>query len=201
MKKIVYLDRVSGKHEEERVYGRQALELIYGDSWLSRFLGKALLHFLIKWPFFSWIYGRLQNSPRSKKKIIPFIKKFHVDTTDFLNPVASYSSFNDFFSRKLKPDARPIDPRDHVVTAPADGRYLFFQDVGKSDGLVVKGEKFSLSSLLKDEGLASQYANGSMVIVRLCPTDYHRFHFPCDCVPGVSTLLNGWLYSVNPLSL
>ncbi|MGE4169074.1 MAG: phosphatidylserine decarboxylase [Candidatus Babeliales bacterium] len=49
--------------------------------------------------------------------------------------------------------------------------------------------------------LAQEFQGGSMVLARLCPSDYHRFHFPCDCLPGPTKLINGWLYSVNPLAV
>jgi phosphatidylserine decarboxylase len=66
---------------------------------------------------------------------------------------------------------------------------------------VVKGKKFDLATLLQDEELAAQYEEGSMVIARLCPMDYHRYHFPCDCYAGKTELINGWLYSVNPVAI
>ena len=84
---------------------------------------------------------------------------------------------------------------------PADARYLFFQDISKVDGFLVKGEKFDLPSLLNNDVLARSYTQGTMVMARLCPTDYHRYHFPCDCVPGDTQLINGYLYSVNPIAL
>ena len=84
---------------------------------------------------------------------------------------------------------------------PADARYYVFPHIAKSDGFIVKGEKFSLTSLLEDEALAAQYTEGSMVMARLCPTDYHRFHFPCDNIPNETRYLNGWLYSVNPVAV
>jgi len=65
----------------------------------------------------------------------------------------------------------------------------------------VKGKRFSLKSLLQDDELAERYAEGAMAMARLCPVDYHRFHFPCECVPGKPRLINGLLYSVNPIAL
>ena len=60
---------------------------------------------------------------------------------------------------------------------------------------------FSLSDLLQDQKLANQYAGGSLLLSRLCPVDYHRFHFPAAGVPGATRLINGPLYSVNPIAL
>lgn len=201
MKPIVYIDRATGKEEIENVYGAAALKIIYGDDWISKLIGTPLLHLFAKHPFFSAFYGYWQKTHLSAKKIKPFIEKFHVDTSEFLDSVDSFKSFNDFFIRKLKPDARPIAPGSDVAIMPADGRYLFFPNVDQVDGFMVKGEKFDLSKLLINGGLAERYAHGTMVIARLCPTDYHRFHFPCNSVPGPTHFINGWLYSVNPQAI
>ncbi len=159
------------------------------------------MHLCAKVPFFSRIYGAWQKTPFTKKKIRPFIKSFGVDTGDFLEDVTAFKSFNDFFCRKLKPAARPIAPGDDAAIIPADGRYYFYQDISRCAGFIVKDKKFDLPSLLCSQALATKYAAGSMVLARLCPTDYHRFHFPCDCLPGETALINGWLYSVNPLAV
>jgi phosphatidylserine decarboxylase len=88
-----------------------------------------------------------------------------------------------------------------VAVLPADGRHLVFPDVDAAEGFYVKGAKFSRRELLGDAALAQTFAGGAMVISRLAPVDYHRFHFPCAGVPGEARLINGWLYSVNPLAL
>lgn len=97
--------------------------------------------------------------------------------------------------------ARPITPGENVAIFPADGRHLVFQDIEAADGFYVKGLKFSLRDLFGDDGLAQKFAGGSMVISRLCPVDYHRFHFPVAGVPGEARVINGWLYSVSPIAL
>lgn len=201
MDSIFYIDRQSGKREQEKVYGAAALKLLYGNDWISQTLGPILLHTLVKYPFFSALYGKWQNSSISKRKILPFVQNFEVDSTEFLEDISQFKSFNDFFIRKLKPETRPLAPEDEVAIIPADGRYLFYADVSKVDGFVVKGEKFDLASLLDDAELAKSYAEGTMVMARLCPTDYHRFHFPCDCTPEETKIINGWLYSVNPIAI
>jgi phosphatidylserine decarboxylase len=152
-------------------------------------------------PFFSKLYGAFQKSSWSRYKVRPFIKKFDIDVSEFLDPVETYGSFNDFFVRRLRPEARPIVQDEEVAIMPADGRYLVFEDISTVDGFVVKGKKFSLDELLQDAELTKIYRNASMVIARLCPTDYHRFHFPCECIPSASRLINGPLFSVNPIAL
>jgi phosphatidylserine decarboxylase len=201
MDSIVYIDRITKRKETEVVFGAQALQFLYGNSLLSKTIGRSLLKLLSRNPAFSRLYGWWQNQSWTKHRIAPFIKKFGIDTSEFLLPTDSYTSFNDFFIRRLKAEARPISVEKNVAIIPADGRYLFYQQIDKADGFIVKGKKFQLSSLLNDPGLAAQYEQGSMLIARLCPTDYHRFHFPVDCTPGSTQLINGWLYSVNPIAL
>jgi phosphatidylserine decarboxylase len=201
MDSIFYIDRQTGKKEKEKVYGAAALRLLYGNDWISRWLGPLLLHTLVKYPFFSALYGKWQASSRSKSKIEPFIQDFEIDPAEFLEDASQFNSFNDFFIRQLKKEARPIAPGENVAIMPADGRYLFYPDISKVDGFVVKDEKFDLATLLEDAELASKYEHGTMIMARLCPTDYHRFHFPCNCIPGNTKTINGWLYSVNPAAL
>lgn len=201
MTDIVYIDRQTRQKHLEKVYQEWALRFLYGDSRLSRLLRPWLLFFLSKWSGFSRLYGYLQKHPLSARKIQPFIEKFGVDSSEFLDPVNTYRSFNDFFIRKLKPEARPIDPDPCVAVIPADGRYHFYADIEQCSGFIVKGEKFELETLLGEPTLAQEFQKGSMILARLCPSDYHRFHFPCDCLPGPTKLINGWLYSVNPLAV
>jgi len=198
---IVYIDRKTGKYAVEKVYGAEAIRLLYGHTLSSRLFGAPLAYFSARFPLFSALYGYFQKTRCSRKKIAPFITTYEVDASEFADPVESFDSFNDFFIRKLKPEARPIAPGDDTAIIPADGRYLFYQDISKADGFIVKGEKFELVDLLGDPKLAAQFEKGTMIIARLCPSDYHRFHFPCNCVPGIPRLINGFLYSVNPMAL
>jgi phosphatidylserine decarboxylase len=199
MKPIIYIDRASKQLCQEKVYGENHLRLLYGEDFIGRTIGKRLAYALARLPSFSAFYGWLQNRPASAKKILPFIKTFDVDVSEFEK--THFTSFNDFFTRKLKPESRPIAPGKNVAVIPADGRYYFYQNIKTADGFIVKGKKFSLAALLQDESLAAEYAEGSMAIARLCPTDYHRFHFPCDCKAGKTVLINGLLHSVNPAAI
>jgi phosphatidylserine decarboxylase len=201
METITYIDRETGKAEIEKVYGQAILNFLYGPGLLSKLLGTPLMYMLSGIPLFSSLVGHYHKSSGSQKKIIPFIDSFHVDASEFREPIENFQSFNDFFIRKLKPESRPLAPGDDVAIIPADGRYLFIPHIGKSEGFVIKGKKFDLGSLLENESLAADYAEGTMVIARLCPSDYHRYHFPCDCTPGETQLINGWLFSVNPIAV
>jgi len=201
MNDILYIDRVSKKQQTEKVYGKSFIEAMYGNGLLSSAVSFLLSPVVCKSPVMSHLYGFLQKSCLSQRKVKPFIEEFHVDITEFLDPVDSFKSFNDFFIRKLKPGARPMAPGADVAVLPADARYLFYPSIEEADGFLVKGKKFSLEDLLQDKALADRYNKGAMVIARLCPTDYHRFHFPCSCVPEKTRYVGGDLASVNPLAL
>lgn len=197
---IHYIDRITGKEEVEKVYGQSFLEIMYGKSFLNKLL-TPIFPLIVKFPALSSYYGYLQKRPASRKKIEPFIREFHVDPREFLEPVSHYNSFNDFFIRKLKPEARPLAQGNQVAIIPADGRYYFYQRIDQSDGFIVKGKKLNLATLLQDEKLAAKYHQGSMVAARLCPSDYHRFHFPCEGIPNETHYINGWYSSVNPIAI
>lgn len=190
---IQYIDRQTGQKKEEQVYGQKALNLLYGHDLLSKILGAPLLYLLSRFPFFSRFYGWWQKQPWTKQKIKPFIQNFEIDPSEFTT--TDFRSFNDFFIRTLKPSARPLSQSPALI--PADGRYWFYQNIDQTDHFIVKGQKFHLSTLLN----APTESYQTMVIARLCPTDYHRFHFPCDCTPGETRLINGPLYSVNPIAI
>lgn len=196
MKPIIYIERTTGTHCVEKVYGESTLRFLYGNGF-----GKWLSPILAKNPICSTFYGYIQKSGKSAKKVIPFINKYGIDSTEFLEPPSHFKSFNDFFIRKLKLAVRPIAQGDNIAVMPADGRYYFYPNIDTCDGFIVKGEKFDLKELLNDEKLAQQYCNGSLVIGRLCPVDYHRFHFACNGIPGDTKVINGWLYSVNPIAI
>lgn len=198
---LSYLDRKTHLEMTEKVYGKFFINLLYGTSWLSHLVAFLLVPLVSRFTFPSKLYGALQKSRWSRRKIAPFIEKFHVDTSEFLELPDTFATFNDFFIRKLKPSARPITPGDSIATLPADGRYLVYENIALANGFFVKGKKFCLERLLCNPALATRYASGSMVIARLAPVDYHRFHFPAPCIPTTSELVPGTLFSVNPAAL
>lgn len=196
MDEIVYFDRYRKQTRTEKVYGDKALRWTYGTL-----AGRVSLNVLIKRAIFSRWYGWRMDRPASKAKVSPFIEQYELDPAEFQNDVSDFRSFNEFFFRKLKPESRPICCDPQTVVFPADGRHLCVPDLSKSPGLFVKGQMFDLKTLLLDDSLAERYARGSLLLSRLCPVDYHRFHFPAAGVPGAVRLINGPLFSVNPIAL
>lgn len=193
---IRYFNRQSGNIETEQVYGEAFLRWAYGTPF-----GRATLHTLVKRPFFSKFYGWRMDRPASASRIAPFIRDYGMKVEDFADDPESFRSFNEFFYRKLKPEARPIDDDPDSVVFPADGRHLGFQKASAIESFFVKGQRFDLAALLGSKDLAAVYADGPLVLSRLCPVDYHRFHFPVAGVPSPTQVLNGPLFSVSPLAL
>lgn len=193
---IVFYDRYQQKLATEVVYGEKFLRWAYEHA-----LGGIATEVLVKRRLFSSWYGWRMNQPGSRKLIAPFIKQYDISEDEMLRSPADFEHFNAFFSRELKTGARPIDHAPDAVVFPADGRHFVIPDIGKNDGIFVKGTRFDLETLLGDPALAKRFAHGSMLISRLCPVDYHRFHFPWEGVPGEPRLINGPLYSVSPIAL
>lgn len=197
MEEITFFDRYRNRMLTEKVYGDKALRWTYESV-----AGRCMLAAVIKRAFFSRWYGWRMDRPKSKVKVLPFIRDYELDAEEFASDPQSFQTFNEFFFRKLKPTARPIDAGDLSAVFPADGRHLCVPDLSSSEGLFVKGEMFDLRSLLGgNQELTARFADGSLLLSRLCPVDYHRFHFPLAGKASEACLLNGPLYSVNPIAL
>lgn len=193
--RIKFYNRYTKSLEDEVVFGEHFLRFLYSSK-----LGKLALNQLIKRKIFTEVYGRLMRRPASRKHIEPFIKKYNIDTSVFEKDVQSFASFDDFFSRKLKISARPITVMPGTIAFPTDGRHLVLDDIRKLPLFFVKGQKFDIRALLRDDTLAKIFSDGAAVISRLCPADYHRFHFPCNAVIRRIYKVSGDYRSVNPIS-
>ena len=115
--------------------------------------------------------------------------------------VKEFESFNDFFTRKLKPEARTINPSESTLVSPVDGRMV---SLGKiTNGLMIQAKNinYDLKALLEDEYLEELFKNGSYLTIYLAPFDYHRIHFPMKGIIKKTKHFPGSLYSVNASSL
>ena len=131
-----------------------------------------------------------------------FIKHYNVDMTEAaLENPRDYPTFNEFFTRALKPDARPLYAGDGELAHPVDGKV---SQLGKINGqtiLQAKGHSYSLTALLGgDSADATRYENGQFATIYLAPRDYHRIHMPLDATLRKMTYVPGDLFSVNPLT-
>lgn len=185
--------------------GRLVREEIYGERWLrwtyGSVAGRLALWLLVRRRWFSKWYGWRMSRPASRAKVRPFIDDYGLDEGEFAEPAESFAHFNAFFARRLKPEARPLEGDDSTLVLPADGRHLLVPRLDTGRRFYAKGEPFEVGKLLGDEELGRRFADGSMLISRLCPVDYHRFHFPCGGVLRWTRRIAGPLYSVSPLAL
>jgi phosphatidylserine decarboxylase len=135
---------------------------------------------------------------RTTKLIRWFVAKYGVDMSEAANPdLASYASFNDFFTRALKAGVRPLAPADLVC--PVDGAISQFGVIRRDQILQAKGHDYSTTALVGgDAALAAQFENGHFATLYLSPKDYHRIHMPCDGRLLRMIHVPGDLFSVNP---
>jgi len=146
------------------------------------------------------VYWLTRREGRAVTPVIKrFIAMFNVDMNDAVEPdISTYKTFNTFFTRALKNDARPIAAGNNEIACPADGRISALGPITDGQVLQAKGKDYSLAALLGDETLANEFSNGSFVTVYLSPRDYHRLHMPIDGTLVSQTHVPGRLYSVAP---
>ena len=187
-------NRAKNQEEVEKVYGGEWVERLYGNG-----LGRLLTDQVLSGHWVSSAYGFFESSAMSRAKIAPFIQNFSIPMHEFEE--GPFASFNDFFVRRFKPGMRPFIAAPSQMPAFAEARYLAFEKVGKSDTVPVKGLNLTPSVLLGSEKRAREFEGGPLLLARLCPVDYHRFHFPDGGQIFEHVTLGGPLHSVNPLAL
>lgn len=131
-----------------------------------------------------------------------FVRRYGVDMTEaqVQEPLA-YETFNQFFTRALRPDARPLDTEPHSILCPADGAISQMGRIEQGRIFQAKGHSFGLTSLLGgDADRAAPFADGDFATVYLSPRDYHRVHMPCAGTLREMVHVPGRLFSVNPLT-
>jgi phosphatidylserine decarboxylase len=191
--KIQYIDRETGNLITENPPGEFLLRFLYDNPF-----GKAAILPIAKRKFITQLYGRRMDRPSSVNKIQDFVDQLGIDMSESKKAVSEFTSFNDFFYRELKPDARPIG---EGFVSPGDGKLITFEKVSEVHDFFIKGKKFTLTTFLQDAELAAKYEQGSMLILRLAPNDYHRFHFPYAGVPYEAMKIEGSYFSVSPIAV
>ena len=129
-----------------------------------------------------------------------FVKQFNVDMSLAQQPnLEAYSSFNAFFTRALRTDARPINDDTKTLACPVDGSVSQLGDIKNGRIFQAKGRDYSLLELLGgDVRAAEQFENGKFATLYLSPRDYHRIHIPMDGKLTAMTHMPGRLFSVSP---
>ena len=149
----------------------------------------------------SRMVGALAHAPLPSSlgqlSIRAFARMYNISFDELAEPLENYKNLGDFFVRRLKPEARPIDDRPESVVSPSDGHVLNFGRFEDGCFLQAKGRNYTISSLLQDEAAAERFAEGSWLTIYLSPQDYHRVHHPVEGQIKAARYIPGQLWPVN----
>jgi phosphatidylserine decarboxylase len=192
---LQYVDRRTGQIETDPIYASSFLDLCYNTR-----IGWFLTRQLLCRTFISRAYGWYYKRRWTRHKIQGFVRKLDIETSDCLQALSTYRSFNDFIVRRIDLRSRPIDPDENTCVSPADGR-VWVEPVVTLDRLFkIKSATFQLGSFLQDASLATAYDGGTLFVFRLYLGDYHHFHFPDSGTPQNTRSLPGQYLAVTPYS-
>lgn len=180
-----------GKYEREQIFAERWMRLIYENP-----AGRATLPLLASRKALSRVWGAYCRTAHSARGIPQFIERNNIDMTGC---AGEYASFADFFSRERQDIVFPDGPG--TFGSPCEGVALAYDNIDPGALIAAKGSTFSLPELLGSSALAGTYEGGSMLQIRLTPTNYHRMHFFDDGVVKATKLLDGNLFSVSPLAV
>ena len=184
-------DRATCGYIEAPQYGQGALEYLYGKPF-----GRLLLKIVIT-PATSRFYGWLKRRPSTVRDILPFIDEYHINISDFEE--RKYTSFSDFFTRKIKPGARTVDFENKAFISPADSKLLVYR-ITDDVMLNIKGSDYTVEELVGPGYDTSSFANGYALVFRLSMDDYHRYCFT-DWGKVISKkFIKGKLHTVSSIS-
>lgn len=182
-------DRQSKSYEETEQYGAGKLEFLYNNAFGRLFLGLAVS------PMVSGIYGRMNSRKSSVKKIPEFIKEQGIDMSEYED--REYESFNDFFTRKIRPEKRPIDMTKNVLISPADSKLLVYK-IDDETRMTVKGREYTADEVLAEN--ADEFKGGFALVFRLSVDNFHRYCFPDEGKVVSNKKIKGKLHTVSPIS-
>ncbi len=186
-----YKDR-SGKLTRQDTTQDKFLDFIY-----SNVPGRALMRFL-SMPWISRVVGRLLSTWPSTFLIDSFVKKNHIRMSDYER--RRYRSYNEFFTRKIRPKKRPIDRTPGHLIAPCDGKVTVYP-IDLRTRIKIKHSTYTIGSLLQNDELAAKYTGGYCVVLRLTVDNYHRYCYVDDAAKGRNHFIQGVLHTVNPAVL
>jgi phosphatidylserine decarboxylase len=194
---IVVRSRQTGDLIPEVVAGEGLMRLFYGTRAGAKLTTKLLVR---RW--LSFFGGLYYDTRLSKKKIRRFAEHLGISLEECEREIREYRSFNDFFARTLRCGARPLAAEPEAVVCPGDGRLLVFPQVEEETLSYVKWAPVRLMDLFNRRAdLVERYCGGACAVLRLAPSDYHRFHFPMAGKVGITEKVRGLLHSVSPYVL
>ena len=159
--------------------------------------GRILLKSLTA-PAVSKAAGAFMDSPLSKPLIKRFIKSAGIDTSEYI--MKGIRCYNDFFTRKVKPEKRPVDYEPSHLISPCDSKLTVYK-IGRNSIFRIKGSRYRVSDLLQNQFLAERFSGGYCLIFRLEVNDYHRYCYIDSGTKTDNTFIQGELHTVNPIAL
>ncbi|KAI9019664.1 phosphatidylserine decarboxylase-domain-containing protein [Hyaloraphidium curvatum] len=203
---ILVQNRETGQLEEEYIpsYVRLGIQLLYRSRVSRSIVETNTIAGLFRNTTAG--HGARYDDPRSASGIAKFIRTYRINVDEVEKPVAEYRTLNEFFTRRLRAGARKLDaPGDPgVLVSMADCRLTCFASVNEATQVWIKGSGFTITRLLGgDAAMGKEFADSTVVIFRLAPCDYHRFHSPVDgkVVGFVPVKSPGLYYTVNPMAV
>lgn len=185
-----YADR-QGNYWEETSFQDKFLEKLYGCA-----AGRILINLLIHSPI-SKLGGLFLDTSVSRLLIPGFVSRQHLCSEQWEKQC--FSSYNDFFTRKLKEGERPIPKSEDLLISPCDGK-LSVYPISEKGRFKIKHTGYTLVHLLRNQKLAKRFQNGSIFIFRLTVDDYHRYCYVADGVKSSNYRIPGVLHTVNPVA-
>ena len=184
-------DRQTESYEEIEQFGAGKLNFLYNNPFGRLFLGIAVSSFV------SDIYAKKKSTKSSCKDIPEFIRNHNIDMGDYEDK--EYESFNDFFTRKIKPGKRPVDMDPKAFISPCDSKLLVYK-IDSNTGMNIKGREYTVDEILGGTGDAQEFKDGIAMVFRLTVDDYHRYCFPDSGCVISRKQIKGKLHTVSPIS-
>lgn len=185
-----YMDQ-KGRCYEEETFQDEFLKFLYGT-----FLGRAKLKILTK-PWVSRLGGLFLSTGFSKYLIERFIKKNKIDMREYED--RAYTSYNDFFTRRIKPGKRPLPEDENILFSPCDCKVSAYR-IAENTSFCVKDTVYTVESLLRSRKIAGHFKNGYAVILRLTVDDYHRYCYIDNGKKSRNYYIKGTYHTVNPVA-
>lgn len=201
-KEIQYFNRETNQIEIEKVYGDAFVKFLY-DSAAGKFFTPIFANKIV-----SKAYGALQSTMMTQLKVPKFVKNFNIDLTEYKpgsvlvdKKELSYKNFNEFFIREFEAGKRNIVQDENLMPAFCEARYFGYDKIDESVVVPVKGKFLKATDLIGEPDIAKPFIGGPLLIARLCPVDYHRYHYPDNGKTIDSFQVPGEYHSVNPIAL
>ncbi|CAO3587773.1 unnamed protein product [Absidia cylindrospora] len=199
---VVLRDTKEFHYEEMPIYTRIGMHLLFAGHYQEKLVDTSIMHRLFHHE--SVQQGVYFTDPKSASQIPSFIDHYSINMSQYaIQDPSAYVNFNEFFTRAILPEARPIaDPHNSdVIVSAADCRLNVFSDIDQATEYWIKGKNFTLANLFQDEELAKSLDGGSIAIFRLAPQDYHRFHSPAQGIVQSISNIDGTYFTVNPCTV